>query len=448
MKHLTPNDIVNLVFQAGIVGAGGGGFPTHVKLKATVDTILANGSECEPLLASDKTLMKNNAFDIVQGMKLAMQATSAKQGIIAVKGHYTDVVAALEEAVKNETSIKIHKLENYYPAGDEFLTVYDATGRIIPEGGLPLHVGVVVSNVLSLAQITQAVSGKPVTERIVTIAGEVNKPCVVSVPIGTPYKDLINLAEGKSDPDAQVIDGGPMMGNVVKDLNAGIAKTTSGLVVLSKNSLVVRMKEISLGQMIKLSKSACCQCFRCTDLCPRNLLGHELYPHATMRTLDYNSAEATKHITSAFLCSQCGVCELIACDFMLLSPKRIYAAYRKELVAKGIKNPHSKKPEQVTSAYEDRKVSVAMVMKKLGIEKYYKKNIPFLGNMNTNFVSIPINKHIGAPSLPAVNVGQSVSMGDMIATCPEKALGANYHASISGEVVEVTESYINLRKKP
>ncbi len=441
--HMTENDIVNAVFEAGIVGAGGGGFPTHVKLKAKVDTILANGSECEPLLQSDKTLMKTKADDLVQGIKLAMKATGAKQGIIAVKGHYTDVVDALENAIKDESKVKIHKLENYYPAGDEFLTVYDVTGRIIPEGGLPLQVGVVVSNVLSLVQIAEACLGKSVTERMVTVAGEVNKPCVVSVPIGTTYKELLRLAGNVTSADVAVIDGGPMMGNIVSDLNAGIAKTTSGIVVLPKDSIIVRAKTLSTSQMVKLSKAACCQCFRCSDLCPRNLLGHEIYPHATMRTIDYNTAEPTEHITSAFLCSQCGVCELISCDFMLLSPKKIYAAYRKDLTAKGIKSPHAKKPKNVNTTFEDRKISIDMVLKKLNLSKY-KKETPYLGHKDSGFVSIQVNKHIGAKSIPVVKMGQSVQMGDAIATCPEGELGTNYHASISGKVVGVSENAIEI----
>lgn len=443
MTHLTSQDIITSIFHAGVVGAGGGGFPTHVKLQAKVDTVLANGSECEPLLSSDKTLMKVRADDVVEGLRLAMTATGAKTGIIAVKSHYEDVVAALEKSIKGESNIKLHLLENYYPAGDEFLTVYDATQRIIPEGGLPLHVGIVVCNAATLFQISQAVNGKPVTERLVTVAGEVNKPCVVQTPIGTTYKELIHLGGGLSDPDAVLIDGGPMMGNLVTDIDAGIAKTTSGVLALSKDSLVVRQKTLTIGQMVKLSKAACCQCLRCTDLCPRNLLGHNIHPHMTMRTIDYNMSEPTEHITSAFLCSQCGLCEYVACDSMRLSPKRVYGAYRKELVSRGVKNPHTRKIEQTNSAFEDRKVAVDTVLKKLDLTRY-KVETPFVTHKDSRVVRIPICKHVGAKSLPTVKIGQKVHLGDMIALCPKDALGANYHASISGKVMEVGDGFIEI----
>jgi len=440
------NQIVELVRKAGVIGAGGGGFPSYVKLQAQVDTVIANGSECEPLLASDKTMMLQHADLLIAGMQIAMQATGAKQGIIGVKGHYQNVVQTLEKALPHDGSIKLHLLNNYYPAGDEFVLVYELTGRVIPEGGIPLNVGVVVNNVITLMQVAEAVSGKPVTERTVSLVGEFNQPQVVIVPIGTTYNDLVKIAGGLKIKDAVLIDGGPMMGKIVDDWDVGISKTTSGIVALPSDHFVVRMQQKPLAQMIKQSKSACCQCFRCTDLCPRNLLGHDLQPHLTMRTVDYNLAQPTENITSAFLCSQCGMCELIACDFMLLSPRKIYAAYRKELVARGIKNPHVRKGFNARAEFSGRKVAIATVLKKIDLEKYYVE-LPFTGKKEVNSVKILLNKHIGAPAVPQVKRGQKIRMTDMIAETPKDKLGAVYHASIAGTVVEVTDEYIEIRNK-
>ena len=439
----TPKEIINAVQMAGVIGAGGGGFPTHVKLETQVDTVIANGSECEPLLNSDKTLLREQADRVIEGIKYAMAATDAKTGIIAVKGHYKDVVAAVQEVLPEEGNIKLHLLENYYPAGDEFLTVYDVTGRLIPEGGLPLHVGVLVSNVLSLAQITNAINGKPVTERPVTITGSVNRPQVVTVPIGTTYNDLIRLAGGTKNPSDILIDGGPMMGEIVKDPNQGIAKTTSGVIALPEDHFIIQMQNITISQMVKKSKAACCQCFRCSDLCPRNLIGHALYPHMTMRTIDYNQSEPTEHITSAFLCSQCGVCELVACDFMLLSPRKVYAEYKKLLIAKGIKNPHRRSDIHVIPELEYRKVSIPTVIKKLGISEYVGVT-PSMGFQTMDHVKIPLKRHTGAPAMPKVVPGEKVRVGDVIASSPLDKLGAIYHASIAGKVVEVSEEWIEI----
>jgi Na+-translocating ferredoxin:NAD+ oxidoreductase RnfC subunit len=125
MLGKTPKEIIDAVQMAGVIGAGGGGFPAHIKLNAKVDTLIANGSECEPLLASDKTLLKEKPHLVIEGMKYAMTATGAKVGYLAVKGHYKDAVAAVQKELLTDGSIKIFLLDNYYPAGDEFLTVYD-----------------------------------------------------------------------------------------------------------------------------------------------------------------------------------------------------------------------------------------------------------------------------------------------------------------------------------
>lgn len=438
-------EIIDAVRAAGVIGAGGGGFPTYIKLDSEVDTVIANGSECEPLLASDKTFIKERPHLVISGLRYAMTVTGAKKGYIAVKAHYKDAIAAIEKELPADGSIELFLLDNYYPAGDEFLTVYDVTGRVIPEGGLPLHVGVLVSNVLSLAQVAQAVDGKPVTERMVTITGSVREPGVVTVPVGTTYRDLIERAGGTINPDDVLMDGGPMMGRVVDDWEQGIGKTTSGVIALPVDHFIIRMKRTTLSQMVKKSKAACCQCFRCTDLCPRNLIGHKLYPHMTMRTIDYNLAELTEHVTSAFLCSQCGVCELIACDFMLLSPRQVYAEYRKLLSKKGIKNPHVRKELSIIPEYEYRKVSLPVIVKKTDLSKYC-VHVPYRGHVEVNRVRISLNAHAGQPALPKVVPGEKVKMGDIIAASPLNGIGSIYHASITGTIQEIEETCIEIKK--
>lgn len=440
----TAEQIVQAVKNAGIIGAGGGGFPTHAKLQAKVDTVIANGSECEPLLASDRTMMVQKSELLIEGMQYAMRATSAKQGIIALKAHYHDAIDAIKKHLPTDKSIKLHLLDNYYPAGDEFLLVYEVTGKIIPEGGIPLNAGIVVNNVITLMQIAHAVNGKPVTERTVTLIGELREPKIVTVPIGITYNDLLKLAGGLKIKDAILIDGGPMMGKIITNWDQGIGKATGGVIALPKNHVLIRKAKKPLEQIIKQTKSACCQCFRCTDLCPRNLLGHELYPHMTMRTIAYNHAEPSKHITSAFLCSQCGMCELIACDFMHLSPRKIFAAYKKELISRGVKNPHKNASAKIDTQFNNRKPSIQMVMKKLNLEKYNCKPI-FAGIQQTKMVRIPLNKHIGSPAISQVNIGQTVRRCDIIAASPQDKLGAVYHASINGRITDVNDNYIEIK---
>lgn len=443
MTATDQQSIVRAVKRAGVVGAGGGGFPTHVKLSARVDIVIANGSECEPLLATDKMLMKDMPDLVIDGVKLAMTATGAAKGVIAVKGHYKDVVQSLERALPKDDSIKLFLMENYYPAGDEFLLVCDITGRVIPEGGIPLDVGVVVSNVVTLSQVARAVHGVPVTSRAVTVTGEVNCPGIVNVPIGAPYSELVKAAGGFKIRNAVLIDGGPMMGKIVDDLSSGIAKTTSGVIALPPDHLIVRMKSRSITQEMKLSRAACCQCFRCTDLCPRNLLGHELYPHMTMRTVNYQMKDSSQHVTSAFLCSQCGMCEMIACDIMRLSPRRVYADLRKRLSAAGVKNPHRRRGFEVREFYPLRKIPIQQMLRKLDVISYDRK-LAFKGECCVSKVRIPLARHTGVPAFATVKKGDAVRVGDVVGDVPEDKLGARCHASIAGKVSAVTSEYVEI----
>ncbi len=440
---MTPKQIVQAVRQAGVVGAGGGGYPSYVKLQAQADTVIANGSECEPLLASDKTLLLRNAGRVMDGLLLAMSSCGARKGVVAVKRCYTDVIASVERVLPKDGCVRVHPLDDYYPAGDEFLTVYDVTGRVIPEGGLPPDVGAVVFNVLTLAQIAHAVSGKAVTERLLTVCGSVREPRVVEAPIGTSYADLISAAGGTLNDDDVLLDGGPMMGTLIRDPGLGIGRTTSAVLALPADHLVIRQRKITPNQMVKRSKAACCQCFRCTDLCPRYLLGHNLQPHLTMRTLDYGILDADA-VTSAFLCSQCGVCELVACDAMLLSPRRILADIKKALQHRGVKNPHHGVPVSPRSGIGDRRISSSTLRKRIGVAAYVKET-PFQGGYQPRLVRVPLNRHAGAAAGACVTAGTRVRMGERIGLPPPDQLGASVHASIAGRVSEVNEEWVEIR---
>ena len=207
------NTIASKVRAAGVVGAGGAGFPTHVKLDSQVDTVIANGAECEPLLKADKYLMTHRATEVVEGLRFAMQATGASRGILALKREYDEAVQALTAASQGAADITLHLMGSYYPAGDEFLLVYETTGRLVPEAGIPLAVGIVVQNVGTLCNVAAAQKGIPVTDCLLTVTGEVNEPRTLSVPLGTPFEQVISWAGGypRSEDKLALVAGGPMM---------------------------------------------------------------------------------------------------------------------------------------------------------------------------------------------------------------------------------------------
>ncbi|MFN3967175.1 MAG: 4Fe-4S dicluster domain-containing protein, partial [Endomicrobiia bacterium] len=408
---MTQENIVEKVKQAGVVGAGGAGFPTHIKLQAKVDTVIANGAECEPLLRIDQQIMVSKCEKVVRGLELAMEATGAKKGIIALKEKYHKACEVLSNAIKNsKKDISVFKLENYYPAGDEFSLVYDVTGRIIPEGGLPLQVGCVVDNVVTLINIANAVDeNKPVTERPITVCGAVKKPISTIVPVGTPVKKVIEFAGGPTIADYIILDGGPMMGVVISEKDS-VTKKTSGILVLPSDNRVAVIKTASTEHTIKQIKSACEQCQDCTEICPRYLLGHKFECHKIQRSIGAGKFE---NLTTAFMCSECGLCEWV-CPIGLL-PRRINQQVKKKLIAEGIKNPHKSVPVSVHSMRQYRKVPPERILSRLDILQYDAPALLVEFEKDISEVRIPLHQNVGVPAEPVVKIGDRVKKGDLIA---------------------------------
>ncbi len=440
------NQIVDATRKAGVVGAGGGGFPTHVKVSSSVEIAVANGAECEPLLKVDQHIMAAKAGAVVEGLSLVMQATGARKGIVALKAEYKKAVEAIRAAASRYPNVSVHLIGSYYPAGDEFVLVYETTGRLVPEGGLPLHVGVVVQNVCTLVNIAEAMQGQAVTHRYVTVTGEVYSPKTLRLPVGTSLAQAIRLAggikvaQGRTGSDYAVVLGGPMMGRLASDLDAPVTKTLGGIIVLPKDNAVVRRMSESLRTSLRRGKSTCDQCRDCTDLCPRSLLGHRLFPHEIMRSLNYASSEPTDNITSAVLCCECRLCEAYACP-LELSPMAYYKAVKRNLEASGwVNTRHRRSDLKVHDMFDGRRVPTHRLMDKLGLTRYRDLPVPLDESpVRPGRVTIPLKQHTGVAAQPTVKQGDKVRPGDLIGQVPEGKLGADVHASIRGTVREVVE---------
>jgi len=437
-------DIVDKVRSAGVVGAGGAGFPTHVKLQFDVQRVLANGASCEPLLSSDPYLMEHQTGPVLDGLLTVMDCTGSDKGTICLKSKHAKALAALQAKISANGyagRINVFELEDFYPAGDEFILVNEVLGKIVPEGGIPLNVLAVVSNVESLLNIARAMAGTPVTDRYLTVCGEVNQPVICKIPIGTPVSAAIELAGGPKISDYGIVMGGPMMGKVLMDDSEPITKTTSGIIVLPPNHNVIRDKRRSLDQMRFIAKSACTQCSRCTDLCPRYLIGHDLKPHLIMRHLAYNPRMTGEVLEDALLCSECGVCEKFACP-MMLSPREINAAIKQKLLKEGIKKEPKRETYQVSIFNDTRKIPVNRLMERLEVT-HYDAHPQFCKNdIQVSQVTIPLQQHLGQPAIPVVKAGDKVKKGDLIGEISEGALGARVHASINGTIESVDKNIV------
>lgn len=436
-------NIVDIIRETGVVGAGGAGLPTHVKAEATVDTVLVNGASCEPLLMSDPYLMEAEVDTMIRGLKAIMDCTGAKKGIVCLKGKHAKAVKAVEDAVAGDDSLECFVLKDFYPAGDEQVLVYEVLGRTVPERGIPLQVGAVVSNTESLFNIALALDGKPVTHRYLTVAGEIKNPMVVKVPVGTLVSDVLEFAGGPLISDYKVVDGGPMMGRVLPDTNQPVTKTTSGLLVLPPDHNVVAGKVMDPEKIRRITNTVCCQCSRCTDLCPRNLLGHSLHPHKLMRVIANNELD-TEVAKEALLCSECGICEKFACP-MMISPREVNAQIKQVLFKERV-TWESKGNELKANPFRaSRAIPTKRLIQRLNLGKY-DGHPEYAGEFTPSVVNIRLGQHIGAPAQCVVSAGDKVSCGDLIGEIPEGAMGARVHASIDGTVESVENGVVVIKK--
>lgn len=436
-------NVVDRVREAGVVGAGGAGFPTHVKLNAKAEYVIANGAECEPLLRVDQLTMRDDAERVVKGLEAAMEATGAKIGIIATKRHYERAVAALSKAIAGKSAIRLHLMDSYYPSGDEKSIIFEVTGRVVPSGKLPSDVGCVVCNVGTLANIANAVEGKPVVQRRVTICGDVPSPVTVDAPIGTRMRELLPLAGFRGDERTHaLIVGGPCMGALSDDWDAPVTKTTGGLLLLPREHPLIAKRRMPIQRQALLARAVCCQCSRCTQLCPRNALGLHVEPHKAMRAVLTGNAAMLPDPNGTLACSSCGLCTNFACD-MGLTPSQVMARLKDELGKAGVR------PQQEASVTPDpfvamKRVPVKRLIARMGLSAF-DVDAPMASlRAQPGRVRLTLRQHLGRPSEPVVQVGDVVRRGQLVAAIPDKALGAALHASIDGRVVSMTNTHIEL----
>ncbi|MCL2695285.1 MAG: SLBB domain-containing protein [Clostridiales bacterium] len=433
--------ILNSIKDAGVVGAGGAGFPTHIKLAAKADTVIANGAECEPLLRTDQQLMANQPELLLRGLALAMESTGAVSGVVALKAHYHDAVDALRKITPSYPGIRIHEMESYYPAGDEKSLIYDVTKRVVPTGKLPADVGVVVQNVNTLVNVALAAQQVPVTKKFVTVTGCVENPATYEVPIGTDAAELLAWAGAPAGGDYTLLVGGPCMGYLTQDYHKPITKTDGGLILFPSGHPYVRLRSVPKQRQLALAKAVCCQCSQCSQLCPRNALGLGVQPHKAMRAVAQGIGSLLGDPNAILACSSCGLCTYYSCNFGL-HPSEFMTELKAELGRQGVR-PEPETEIRPDSALELKKVPVARMIARMGL-KPYDVPAPIKTAPAVSRVTIPLRQHIGAPSEPVVIEGASVHAGDLIAAIPEGKLGANVHASISGRVTRISSDSITL----
>ena len=431
------SEFIEKIKAAGIVGAGGAGFPTDRKLDCRAEVLIINAIECEPLLRTDRYVCEAYADRVVQAALAIKEAVQAERAVIAIKEHYTAAVAALKAALAGK-DIELYLSGSFYPAGDEQNLVFSVTGRTVPTGGIPLDVGCVVSNVSTVLGISQALEGRPVTDKFVTVGGSVARPVVVSCPIGTPLSVLLEAAGGPVG-DCTYIVGGPLMGRQTDDLSEPVTKTTGGLLAIPKGHRLLSRKN-EAAREATLARAVCCQCSMCTQLCPRNAMGLDVQPHKAMRAFASGNEKLLGSLNGIFSCCDCGLCTFYACNFGLHPSKamqRVKAALRNEGIRPEKTVKHAPDP-----GFSNKRVPTGRLLARLDLTRY-DKDAAYAGRVIPEEVRIPLQMHIGAPDRPVVAAGDRVSRGQVIAV-PE-GMGAVIHASVCGEVISVDKE-IRIRR--
>lgn len=299
IKELAKDEILDAIKAAGVVGMGGAGFPTHIKLSPKnadeIDTIIVNASECEPYLTSDYRRLIDEPDKVIEGLRIVLTLFRGAKGIIAVEDNKPKAISLLKDKLKGDNDIMVTSMKTKYPEGAERQLIYANTGRYINSKMLPAEVGCIVHNVDTLYSVFEAVrEGKPLIDRLVTVTGDaIKNPCNFLVKTGTSYAEIIEAAGGFSISPAKIIAGGPMMGKAVYSTDIPATKSSSAILCMTKD------------EVAEHESSACIKCGRCISVCPGRVMPNLLSDLAEKNDMEsfikYNGME----------CCDCGCCSYV-----------------------------------------------------------------------------------------------------------------------------------------
>ena len=385
------------------------------------------------------------AEEILRTFDGIARTVGAQEAVIGIKREYKAAVKAIETYIDAYPDMRIQLLDSAYPMGDEVVLIYEATGRVIRPGGLPIEEGVAVFNVETVYNVYRALERRtPVIDKLVSVVGEVEHPITLRVPIGASIGDVAAYAGGIKVKEPVYLVGGPMMGNLATEHDV-VTKTTNAIIVLDKGHALIQRKNRNAAIDLKRAASSCCQCETCTSLCPRHALGHPIEPHKFMRSAANKDFQDTNVFLNTFFCSSCGLCENFSCP-QGLSPRSLIADYKLGLRKAGVKPPANVEPAPVKESREYRKAPEERLEARLGLSRY-NVDAPlqpedfWRKEQRIHKVKILLSQHIGAPAVPTVEKGAQVKCGQCIAN-PAQGLSVGIHASVDGRVQEVTERYI------
>ncbi len=368
-KKLDASALRNIIRQAGIVGLGGAGFPSFIKLNPgankQIDTLILNGVECEPYITCDDVIMRERSGEIMLGLTIMRHALNAKECIIAVEENKPEAFKAMSEMAKETTGVKVVSMPTIYPHGSEKQLVQAVTGKEVPANGLAIQIGIVCHNVATAAAVYRAVyQGEPLISRYVTVTGTgVKQARNIRALMGTPMSELIKQCEGEPDTLSRVIMGGPMMGYAMQTDQVPVIKTTNCIIACTDEDVINEQQAMP-----------CIRCGACAEACPVSLLPQQLYWHA--KSKDYDKTQEF----NLFDCIECGCCSYVCPSKIPLvqyyrhAKGEIWAAEREKAAADIARQRHEFRQERMEreaaeKAERQRQKKAALAAKKKAAEK-------------------------------------------------------------------------------
>ena len=437
-------ELSTILRECGVVGAGGAGFPSYAKLNEKADTIILNCAECEPLLKLHRQVMAEYAHEILCAMHEVAVAVGADNMIIAIKPNYKKAIAAIEEELPQfkDKNARIGLLPPVYPSGDEVVTIYEVTGRVVPAGKLPIEVGCIVYNVETMLNAYYAITeNRPVTHKYCTVTGAVKEPVTLKLPLGMKVSEVIKAAGGATIEDYEIVSGGPMTGKLCTE-NDVVTKTSNAYIVLPPSHYVVQKKKANTQVSVNRAMSACCHCGMCTSLCSRHMLGYPIDPSKFMTALSAGATGNIEPYVNTFFCSACGLCEMYSC-FQNLNAQTLISVFKGGMRKGGVAMP------QVETAPVDpirshKLVSHTRLTARLGLTQYNKDAPLNESEIKPKEIKIMLSQHIGAPGEATVKKGDTVTAGQIVGKIAEGKLGVNVHTPYAGTVKEVNDRYVKV----
>ncbi len=432
-------ELRSILQNNGVICTGGINLPMSTKLDNQIQTIILNCAQYEPLVKVQTQLLAVHAQEVLRTFSFIGNVLKAEEMIVAVTETEKETVEIVETIALDYPNLTIKLFDGCYPAGDEVVLAYEMTGQVVGPNETVADLGIAVFNVETIYNAYQAIFlQKPVLEKIVSIHGEVRHPMTIKVPVGTQVEDVVKYAGGATCENPAYIIGGPMWGNIGNRFST-ITKSTDAVLVLPEEHCVVQKKKTKTSNELKRAAASCCQCMRCTDLCPRNLLGHPIEPHAFIRAASYKDFHNTDIFLNTMFCSTCGLCEMYSC-IQDLSPRRLIAEYKAGLKASGIEKPKAENKE-IDEDRKYRKISMERLTTRLGLSKYDFDEEMVQGAIRSTRVKIKLQQHVGSTTHVVVKNKDIVNAGQVIAKSAE-ATGTHVHASICGVVCETNEKFI------